>query len=357
MKKNLRIIWLIILWTSQSVLAGEIYQFYRGSRSLGMGGAGVAVVNDETALLVNPAGLGKLRDSYGTILDPEVELGNNLTSIYKAKAFSNPYDIASVLPSVQQSPDTYYHAKAQLFPSYVVRNFGIGIFGRYSLDTQLVTGQSTMQTNYYNDLALVLGYNLRLWDGRIKIGVAGRFLNRIEVNKVIDPTGDLTLATHAAEGAAIGTDVGLTLAAPWYMIPTISVVSRDVGNTQFNAGSGLRMTTTNHPNTINQDYDVAVAIFPIHSKYVRTTWTLEYQKITEASKATDKSRYYHGGMEFNIADTLFVRAGMNQKYWTAGLELATEHTQFMMTSYGEDVGADGASVEDRRFAMKFSVRF
>ena len=44
--------------------ARERRSFYEGVRGRGMGGAQIATVNDETALLVNPAGLGKLRDFY-----------------------------------------------------------------------------------------------------------------------------------------------------------------------------------------------------------------------------------------------------------------------------------------------------
>ena len=68
-----------------SAEARELHEFYNGVRCLGMGGACAAVVNDETALLVNPAALGKLRDYYGTILDPEVESSANSYRLYQEK--------------------------------------------------------------------------------------------------------------------------------------------------------------------------------------------------------------------------------------------------------------------------------
>ena len=40
------------------------FEFYRGVRQMGMGGASIAVVNDETAPLSNPNGLGRLRDYF-----------------------------------------------------------------------------------------------------------------------------------------------------------------------------------------------------------------------------------------------------------------------------------------------------
>ena len=38
-----------------------------------------------------------------------------------------------------------------------------------------------------------------------------------------------------------------------------------------------------------------------------------------SSQATDKVRYTHVGNEFNLDDMIFVRAGMNQGYWTGNL--------------------------------------
>jgi hypothetical protein len=102
---------------------------------------------------------------------------------------------------------------------------------------------------------------------------------------------------------------------------------------------------------------VAVAVFPISGNDSRSSFTLEYDKLNEASQAQDKMRYAHVGYEFNYGDIFFLRAGMNQHYWTAGMEISSEHTQFQLASYGEDIGPDGSPQEDRRFVVKFAFRF
>src|SRR5262245_48475072 len=60
--------------------ASEKFEFYTGARMLGMGGAAVAAVNDETAIFTNPAALGKLRDVFITVVDPEIHYGADTTS-------------------------------------------------------------------------------------------------------------------------------------------------------------------------------------------------------------------------------------------------------------------------------------
>lgn len=85
---------------SVTLLAQERIDFYRGIRYLGMGGSSVAVANDETALIVNPAALGRLRDFYGTIFDPEAEAGKGASDIYSTKSFTQPFRLAEVIPAV-----------------------------------------------------------------------------------------------------------------------------------------------------------------------------------------------------------------------------------------------------------------
>ena len=72
---------ILYIFAAYSAHAGQNFEFYRGIRQMGMGGASIAVVNDETALLANPAGLGKLRDYIITVADPEVDVGSKTQAI------------------------------------------------------------------------------------------------------------------------------------------------------------------------------------------------------------------------------------------------------------------------------------
>ena len=337
----------------------EVRANYTGARALAMGGSQIAVVNDETALLVNPAALGKLRDSYGTIVDPEIDIGNNTYKMNNVKSISDPFDLEQVRDATAVTQDTYYHARGQLFPSFVAKNFGIGVLARKIMDAKRDSASSTMKVSYQDDVAIHLGFNVRFWDGRIKMGIVGKAISRIEINNTLNPQTSMALDKNASEGFGVGGDAGIILAAPIVWLPTLSIVGRDIGGTSFTGGSGLRLqsNTGAPPARVAPDADVAVAVFPIHSNNTRSTLTLEFQKIRDAVHATDKTRYYHAGYELNYADIFFVRAGMNQRYWTAGMELASERTQIQLTSYGADVGADGAPEEDRRYVLKFAFRF
>jgi len=331
--------------------SNEWFEQYSNTRTLGMGGASVAITSDDTALYRNPANLGGVRDIYGTVLDPEIEGTGNLTA--------TQIDIQAVMSALSLKPDTYYRAKQQLSPVLVRRNVGFGIIYKNEISAEISSADLTvMDTNYINDAGAVFGANWRLFDGRIKIGGSAKFLNRIEVrNAALPVAGPKDLPTIGSEGTAITFDGGLLIQAPWVYLPTLGVVVHDMGDTVFDKQDGFRMRTLTRPATVKQSVDAALAIFPIHSNRLRSVWTLEYSDITNSRNDTDSAKRMHFGVEFNTRDIFFLRLGYNQRYLTAGFEIASEYAIWQVSSYGEEIGTELAPRQDRRLSMKFAVRF
>lgn len=364
--------------TAGQVGAGERYEFYNGVRSLGMGGASVAVVNDETALLLNPAALGKLRNYFVTVADPELELGEETQNMIDLDimAFMDPQE---TLDAVEAKPGKHFHQRAQLFPSFVVTNFGMGLYARYATDAYSDNPATTYYYDYRNDFAAVLGFNFRLFDGRLKFGVNARAVNRIESHRDDIPLGTLGLdletqiggTTIAKEGFGVASDVGVILTAPWQWLPTLAVVYRDAGTTTYNMNTGMFLSTTERPERTPATLDAGLAVFPIASNKTRLSFTAEMVDVMDAVEPTteeaadEMNRRLHYGLEFNYSDTFFLRAGMNQGYWTAGFEISMYNTQLQLATYCEEVGdvvptgsaATYDAIEDRRYVAKFAYRF
>lgn len=339
-----------------SVKAAERYEFYTGIRQMSMGGAAIGVVNDETALLSNPAGLGKLRDPFVTLVDPEItvsgEIGNQ---ILQGTAFGSFTDGQGLIDTFAGSAENAAHLKFQLFPSLVLPNFGMGYLYNLAYNIAVDDTATNMELDYRQDSALVLAYNLKLFDGRIKLGFSGRYITRKEsFNTLPTATTGFSFSTNETDGTGLGMDAGIILTAPWDMLPSLAVVLRDFGSTAYSIGG----SSASDPNTTKQTMDAAFSLFPIHSNHVRSSITFEMRDIGNVEAETEAQRRYHFGWELNLADLFFFRAGYNQYYWTAGLEFATENMQLQFGTWGEEVGADGGSkIEDRRYAFKWVFRF
>lgn len=341
----------------------ERRMLYKSLRYLAMGGTSIAVANDETSIAINPAGLGKLRDNYGTIADPEVELNSKGISAYNSKAYTDPFSIKQVVSTMKTKVGTYFSSRGQIMPSFVAKNFGIAILQKTELSAR-ATSATAVDTFYRNDLSLLMGYNMRFFDGRIKLGVTGKMISRIEINELsLNPDQNLNLrslgtAGIAKAGTGFGFDTGILMTAPWKWLPTIGAVYRDVGGMSFTENAMKRLSTsTSNPTVVKGDLDVGVSLFPIQSNNVRSTFALEYRGLITQSTQPDKAKLMHLGYEMNFSDIFFLRAGYHQRYWTGGLELSSEKFQFQLSSYGEEIGISSAPKEDRRWALKLSFRF
>lgn len=341
--------------------AGEIYEFYNGARTLAMGGAYVTVVNDETAVFHNPGGLGKLRDPFFTIADPEIDVSANLTDFTRIDNIGDMISAQGLLDTLKTKPGKPFHARYQISPSLVLPNFGLGILAKYKFDAEVDETGTDFRLHYINDLAAAIAYNLRLFDGMVKLGFSGRLVNRVEADTTVPTTTTgLEIKNIAAEGMGLGVDGALILTAPIRYLPSIGAVVRDIGHTSFTMTDGmLHQTGERRPRVEKQKLDVGLSISPILGKRARATLTADIHDLMteDEDEKEDLMRRFHGGMEINLSDFFFIRAGYNQKFWTAGFEFASERFQLQGTAYGEDIGTPNNPREDRRYVGKFSLRF
>ncbi len=337
--------------------AGEIYEFYTGARQLGMGGAYTGVVNDETALLTNPAGLGKVRDVIITVADPELHGSFNNTEITKLETLTKSFNANDLVGLLKEHPGKHWHAKLQAFPSIVAPNVGFGIHAKSSYDASVSDDGSIYRLDYTNDYAAALGFCFRLFSGILKVGVTGRYVNRVEVHKDLDPNTSVDMNAVASEGSGFAGDIGMIATAPVAWLPSVSAVLRDVGDTSYTLTSGMFYKTQSRPAETKQTMDAGISAFPILSNQTRMTLTAEMHDVFNVRGESDMMKRVHTGMELNFHDFFFLRAGMNQRYWTAGVELATERFQLQAASYGEELGDENANKEDRRWVGKISIRF
>ncbi len=351
---------LLVLFLSVNSFAAERYEFYTGARQMGMGGASIAVVNDETALIQNPAALGKLREKYLTLVDPEVHMGETTAQILKDKDYDltktmDPQDLLDILNA---NPDKHFHSKIQLFPSLVFPNFGIGLLASYNYDAEVTSATSEYNLRYRNDYGVLLGYNFRFFDGIIKLGFNAKYINRVEIDDQY-PTTSTGMAWKdiVNEGTAIGSDVALMMTGPWQYLPTLALVLKDVGDTSYSLGGGMFYSGRPEPTKTDQTLDVGFSLSPILGKYSRMQLVAEYRDVMTDDDDEVTARRLHYGLEFNFFDKLFLRGGMNQGYWTAGAEVASENMQFQFAAYGEEIGTRDAEREDRRYIFKFALRF
>ena len=354
------------------VSSEEKKEFFNEVRGLGMGGARVATVNDATAILVNPAALGKIREPVLNAVDPEISLNGETPSIINFHLIRS-FNLKEILKEMKKRKGNIFHQKLQIFPSFAFTNFGLGILAKYELNEEILenskksnsTPNHDLFLSYVNDLAFATGFSLRFLDGRLKVGGSLRFVNRVEIHDHLNSDEvELTVSSLAREGFGIGKDIGMIFSLPWIYLPSVSAVWRDALDTQYDFLEGFfygRDEEARKPRKTRQSLDVGVALFPILANRKSLTFSAEFRDVFNASRSqNDKKdifRKLHIGTELNVNDTFFLRLGMHQRYWAAGFEFNQTLFQWQFSTYGEEVGTKDKNFVDRRFVGKFTVRF
>ena len=352
-------VFLTILFLLSSVVhAEEWFESYRNTRSLGMGGALIGLTSDETSLYRNPANLGSVRGIFGTAFDPEAEGSANFTDVISASDFASAAKVETISKKLANKSNEYFHSRQQFTPSLVTRNFGFGVVYREEISALTDANGANTNMKYQNDLGVVLGVNQSLFGGVVKIGASAKAFNRLEVvSSTVSTSGPFDIPTIGQEGTGISYTGGIIIQLPVAMLPSLAVVGRDLGNTIFDKKDGVRGRTSSRPQEVKQSVDAAVSLFPIHANKIRSMWTLEYRDITDSREDDDTMKRVHFGTEFNIRDIFFVRAGWNQRYYTAGFEIASENAGWQLATYGEEIGTKEDPKEDRRYSTRIMVRF
>jgi len=287
-------------------LASEMYPFFRDVREQGMGGAAVAVVDDDTALFLNPAGLGKIRGPSLTLLNPEVESNyDTFSALSTGGNLGNATSAQGLLTMGVQNPNKHIHSMVEVLPSFATTNFAVAGYAKYASDGQYNPSTQLFHLDYFNDDGAALGYCFRLLSGRLKIGVTGKVINRVYISKDIPASSTgLTIPSLASEGDGVGWDGGVLIAAPWAWLPTIGVVAHDIGNTYFTMGNGIFYRPGTIPPPQTQSVDAAVAVFPILSNTTRSSFTVEFRNI-QNPQTQNINLNIHGGGRNRFCRSIF----------------------------------------------------
>jgi hypothetical protein len=88
------------------------------------------------------------------------------------------------------------------------------------------------------------------------------------------------------------------------------------------------------------------------------TFAIDYVDIfNQFDQDNDIAKRIRLGVECKFLDIIFVRAGLYQGYFTAGLNLEARVVRLDLLTYAEEVGAYAGQRADRRYAGRFVFGF
>lgn len=371
---------LVINVQAEEALYNGIYRGYEGTRALGMGGAFVALANDNTAVMYNPAALVKVKEGE---LDLVLKAGadndfvNFLKELDQTRGDkTNTSDAQNLSNYLSGKYGTHYSLRApSLGALYARPGWGIALI---PLDLSIDMGLHRLvgpavNLIAYNDATIAVGLSWMVHEGRfgkISFGVTPKAIYRFNINKVVsiaDIQQDSVIrAQDGKEGLTIDADIGMLWQFPekqdgfWsYLNPSFAAVVRNVGDYGYISKVDLLGKDSGTPDKLIRRIDLGSS-FKLPSWWVFTsTLCFDMRDMLHPNWTLQKG--FHMGAEF--AWEMFSwwrgawRVGQGQGYWSAGFTAELGIFKLDLASFGEEVGTQSEKLENRRYQISTSFDF
>jgi len=326
-----------------------VYEMTRPTRSLGMGGVIIPIVNDGDAVFYNPAALANVKNINLQLAD--IEIAANGEDAYKiAQDVKNIDD-----PATQNSLfGKRLYAQASDRTSIATRYFGLGIYTEYNASLQLHNpAYPQVDTYFRNDTGVVMGgaiplgtstsigltlKQIRRWGGYEQDLGAAEMINL----KNISSLGTL----FQNKGTGYGADAAFMTTFDAPLKPTFATVLQDIGDTSFTETGG-----TAPPPRIQQNLSTGLSAGAGNSDF---GWTVAVEARHLLESDIQIGNKLHVGAELSLA-LLDLRVGMNQGYLTYGAGINFYFFRLDAASYGEELGAYPGQIQDNRIQIGLTM--
>ena len=336
---------------------GELRELYRGARMTGMGGAFVAIADDEQAIWVNPAGLAGIQKTAFHYAVADVEFSNDIAS-----------EILSGMPTLQALGSgnlgavigKNIYGRVQITPTLVMPGWGIGFISDHQFGAILknrVFPNTTVAMQSTNGVQIAQSFTLTRKGrrrgpgaGELRVGFAAKALwrrggyNAIPMTQLLNLSTDYILALGGTYGFGFGLDLGTQYVRSIGNNTQVSlgVAYTDIGDIAFSNGADTQKG--NLSAGVGLTYKATGFDF---------TLAADYRHINED---TDARKRIHAGFEFALP-LIKVYGGLSQTLPEYGAAVDIWILRVTALTYTEARGQTLGQDDERRWLTRLDAKF
>jgi hypothetical protein len=304
---------------STTLQAEDDQRLYRSAYFLGRGDTGLAIADNQDAIIYNPAGIAQGKGIYkrAILASPMVEFSDDARSLAQELSKEGA-DTAGIL---RKRVGKNEHVGAYNLTALVLRRAAIGIVSGATTDILVYKspqngGLESVDANFKQTNGATFSLAESFWDETLLLGGTFKYLQRGQAKFSANVTDadalkDLKTSDLYGVGTGTSTDLGMMLKGKGRLEPALGIVAHNVGGTKFSEVS----KTAPKPDPLLQTVDIGFAVQP-GTKISRFRLLGEYWDATNAL-GTDPYKKIHLGGELTIQDVVGFTAGMAQG-WTSG---------------------------------------
>ena len=326
-----------------------------GARPLAMGNAFVSIADDYNALLYNPAGIARLKEWDGELIQATLFVGaNTMGSADELVKLGGDPQLSKILEFFESNAGEPQHVGVNITPHLIFKNFGFGL----SISSQTtITTHNDIDVEFQskNEILLPIVYAHNFLGERLSVGATlkPRMLVSIDQSFNAETVSDADNAKDVAKaGAGIGFDAGILFTPVKKMEPTLGISITDIGGTSFKEQGS---DGTGKPSSIISSVNTGFSLKPIQSPTQYLSVSVEAHSINQKIHYSKK---FHVGAEWGYRSVLKVQTGLKDGYLTGGFQVDVGLLNLAFSTYVEDYGPISGlndKLVDRRYALKLKL--
>jgi hypothetical protein len=349
---SLGLIFLSCLSVTAHAVVKSTDPVYRDVRWLARGNTGIALVDDESSLFYNPAGLGFQRGFKLSILNGNGGTGQDL---YSSASDVSGLGSSSKTLSQQAAPflGSNLAFSAGTFPHVVVPYFGFGFWSQTDGTFMYQNPVSPeLRVRSKMDYGILAGGAIKLHP-KISFGVSIRYQKRRYIAQRF--TGGSILTTSVADLAkipkfgeawAVNTGLQARESLGKFGFASLGVAIEDLGDTKFRGTNSSKLPPSQAA-SVNAGGSLGFS-----SEILDLALLSDFRQITTPDVHITKKIFLGAEVSFLATD---VRVGLYQGYWTAGLGFRfVPLFDLNLTTFGEELGYVAGQRENRVYMIGIS---
>ena len=333
-KKLFLALWVVLL-SSTSLIAGEIYQNLVSYRALAMGNTGIASANDAYSLSYNPAVLANVESWWFDAGAWTVEASEGMNPVAATASIVSieyPYINEEGLSEASRAEfltneNAHIRANAGLNFASRISQKGFAIGANYIREVTMQGIDDNSVIFQRNERITQYGVSIPLGSGQWVLGIGRKNIERRDATSDAD-----TAPTFGAYQSGVAYDIGLIVRMSGNTRSTLGIVVQNYG------GLTLDEVEDVEPQEVHVGYSMNLEWGP-----VRVVPALDVRGV---QTTRDKKNRVHAGIEFGLfpndtgGNIFTARAGSNQGYTTQGAELNFFNRSLLIgyTRYYEEIG-------------------
>lgn len=383
MKKNLALSFFTLLFvlfcSSISFCGNEPKSTIVSPRVAGMGGAFVAVADDENALFYNPAGLKTMQKSHFTFFNPIIKLGQDYSKLQSLKsdldAANSIADPNAKSQAQIQAADKYIPlnvtAGASFAPMYVSPKFSVALFGLGDVRVEVVNKVTdTLRVQGFTDITGLVAYPYKV-NEKLTLGGTVRVINRsrfvcktaacgtvggnvveLGITQLETTSGSDIKSKYIDNKKATG--IGFDLGALYELNGKVTL-----GATVYNL-FGTKFDYGTFSNSIPGTVTIGVKYTPTSLFKYSTSQLKDFKIVADIDRLFNGGSLWkklHIGTEVSVWKNINIRAGLNAGWPTFGVGLKLGFFNLDYAYLQEERGGYAGQLKDASHLIGLNLKF